>query len=79
VTPDKRSFSDRQLEQVQIRDEENRFSWCITRGKRQPPPGGIIDAMAEHKLTGGFSVHKDNLCPDCKEYRSVNGACACPE
>ena len=47
------------------------------RGKAPKPPADLLDRIADEKLTGRFNVRKDNLCPDCKEYRSVNGTCSC--
>lgn len=44
----------------------------------RPMPSSVtLDRIADRALSGGFKVIKSNLCPECREYRSVNGACAC--
>lgn len=50
---------------------------ALTGEKRSTPPQWILDADAERRMTGGFRIRKDNLCPGCGEYRSVNGMCGC--
>lgn len=35
------------------------------------------DEKADERLSGGFKTGKNNICPDCKEARSVNGSCGC--
>jgi len=35
------------------------------------------DEAADKKLSGGFKTGKNNICPTCKEARSVNGSCSC--
>jgi hypothetical protein len=39
---------------------------------------GSADKQADDKLSGGFNTGKNNICPTCKEARSVNGMCGCP-
>ena len=39
--------------------------------------GAAADEEADRRLTGGFNVRKSNICPGCKQARSVNGTCGC--
>jgi hypothetical protein len=41
------------------------------------PSQRTLDAAADFALTGGFKTGKSNICPDCREARSVSGACGC--
>jgi hypothetical protein len=54
-----------------IRDEE--------RAKNRPP-AGVIDAVAEQKLTGGYTAkQRRNVCETCFQAKSLSGRCSCPE
>jgi hypothetical protein len=44
---------------------------------RTMPPMWVLDRIADEKFSGGFDVRKSNVCPNCFEARSVNGACGC--
>lgn len=41
------------------------------------PPQATLDAAAEFAMTGGWNTRKSNICDDCRQTRSVNGACGC--
>jgi hypothetical protein len=47
------------------------------RSRRYVPPMWLLDRIADEKLTGRFNVKRSNLCPECFQFRSANGTCAC--
>ena len=47
------------------------------RSEKKNIPWNEVDRQADRRLDGGFNTSKNNLCPDCNEYRSVNGLCSC--
>lgn len=69
---DSNPFLDAQLQQVRIRDEEDRHSSCISR-PRHTPPGWLLDKIAEEKLYGGWSPNR--VCPDCNMALTDLGVC----
>lgn len=52
-------------------------SECPCDSAAVPPPPWVRDMLEERKRTGGFSIKRSNLCPDCNMFRSVNGTCGC--
>lgn len=59
-----------------IEQKWDRTDW-VTNEKRKGPPKWLLDMMADRKIDGGFKTKKANLCGECFQYRSVNGACGC--
>jgi hypothetical protein len=39
------------------------------------PSEWVLDAIAERKLTGGWNVIPENICPVCHCARPVQGVC----
>lgn len=39
------------------------------------PSQAVLDKIADRTISGGYSLKRANLCPDCNTYRSVNGEC----
>jgi hypothetical protein len=44
---------------------------------RTKPPGWLLDKLAEEKLSGGYKIKRNPVCPDCMIQKSNNGACHC--
>jgi len=61
-----------QRRQGHILDEENRTGRCVSLGKTTPPLG-ILDAIAERKLTGGWNPNR--ICPSCNLALTELGRC----
>lgn len=48
--------------------------------KKNRPPAGVIDAIAEQKLYGGYKAkQRKEKCKTCFQVKSLNGTCSCPE
>ena len=41
------------------------------------PPSWVLDAAAQRQITGGYKIHKSNICSACHMARFGNGSCYC--
>jgi hypothetical protein len=46
-------------------------------GTRSAPPGWLLDRIANEKLTAGYSLRKNPVCPTCRVQKARNGSCNC--